>query len=1044
MDNSSSTSFAAKGKYDRLFKESLNKLNKEQLEAVVNIEGPVLVNAGPGTGKTQILATRIGKILYETDTAPHNILCLTYTDAATIAMRKRLVEIIGPTAHQIHIFTFHGFCNQVIQENLDYFGGYRQLEPITDLESIDIYKELIDNLPNGNILKRYKQDRYFEKGRMSNLFSLMKKENIKPLEFIETINKHLEEEKENEKYIAKRASTKKGVSFKKGDFRYDHFEEYATKFEETKAAIEQYENFEKIMLANERYDYDDMILWVLKAFQENEYLLLQYQERYHYFLIDEYQDTNGAQNAILSELISYWDQPNVFVVGDDDQAIFKFQGANLRNLVDFKNRYDPTTIVLIQNYRSNQPILDASKQLIGFNKERIIVEDPSLSKEIIAVGEYKTNECMPSVLCFQKQSEEYAYIAKEIETLYKRDIHELTDTAVIYRNHAQINDLISICEKRGIPYNVKKKVNVLQLPFIKNIINLLKYISEEYDKNYSASARLFELMHYSYFELNAHDIAKISHYSNVRRSELKETKLRDVIANRDILESFNLNDIDSILKLSDNLEKWISDIANMTVQSLFENILNDGNILSYIINRHDKAWLLQIVSSLFDFIKNETVKNPDLNLMEIIKLINQMIDNKIELPVNKSITSEIGVNFITAHSAKGLEFKNVFMISCTKKVWDKKGNTRGNYKYPDGVNTSSELTIEDDRRLFYVAMTRAKTNLQISYSIRDEEGKDLGASQFIDEISDSETIKLENPQVNEETLVEFYYDILRKNEPKISLIESEIIKDWLKDYKLSVTHLNKYLRCPLTFYFEIILKVPSARNASTGFGTAMHDALRAFFENYKAKDLKDKSHLLYFFKDSMNKHKSHFTKDEFEAYLSTGENTLNLVYDDRMDRWLNVPKFALEEEVSNAESDGIPLKGFLDKVDIFDNHVHVIDYKTGNAQNGKKKTVRPSEKNETGGDYWRQLVFYKILLDSDKKHSWNMQSAEIDFLEPDRKTQQFTNWIYSVSPEDISIVKDQIKSSYQKILNHEFEIGCGEEDCNWCSFAHRNELIDSQ
>ena len=133
------------------------------------------MNAGPGTGKTQILATRIGKILNESDIAPHNILCLTYTDAATVAMRNRLVKIIGPTAHQVHIYTFHGFCNQVIQENLDIFGGYRQLEPITDLESVDIYRDLIDGLDDKSPLKRFKYDKYFEASRMKNLFGLMKK-----------------------------------------------------------------------------------------------------------------------------------------------------------------------------------------------------------------------------------------------------------------------------------------------------------------------------------------------------------------------------------------------------------------------------------------------------------------------------------------------------------------------------------------------------------------------------------------------------------------------------------------------------------------------------------------------------------------------------------------------------------------------------------------------------------------------------------------------------------------------------------------------------
>lgn len=1030
-----------KNKYDLIFEQSLQKLNANQREAVKAIEGPVLVNAGPGTGKTQILATRIGKILRDTDIFPHNILCLTFTDAATIAMRNRLVSIIGPTAHQIHIFTFHGFCNQVIQENLDFFGGYRQLEPITDLEKLEIFKTLIDDLPNDNILKRFKKDKYFEKSRMENLFRLMKKENISVSEFISIIDTHLEEVRNGDQFIAKRKSTAGGKTYEKGDFRDDHYQKYERSFLELKAAVYQYPEFEKLMLKNERYDYEDMILWVLKAFEENEYLLLQYQERYQYFLVDEYQDTNGAQNDILNQLISYWDQPNVFVVGDDDQAIFKFQGANLRNLMDFKHRYNPLTIVLDENYRSNPHILNASMQLISNNKERIVVEDKSLTKNIRASGIYKSDDTLPNILSFKKQSAELAYIANEIQKIAQNNPEELMDTAIIYRKHRQVDSIINIFEKKNIKYNVRKRVNILNESFIKNLINLLKYLAEEYEKPYSASYRLYDLLHYNYFEIQASDCAKIIHYIGHKKDELKSNKLRDIISDEETLKQIALKEPDKILSLSEKLENWISAQSNQTLQMLFQSIINEGNILTCIMSHNEKAWMLQLLSTLFDFIKNETARQSDVSLKELMKILDMMIDNNLELPINKNISSEAGVNFVTAHSAKGLEFKNVFMLGCTKDIWDKNSSNRNNYKYPENVNTSSQINTEDERRLFYVAMTRAKTHLHISYSEANDEGKDLGASLFVDEVLEGGQLKVSYPDVSEETLIEFYYDIMRQVEIKVDLIEKDLIDDLLKDYKLSVTHLNKYLKCPLSFYFEIVLRVPSARNASTGFGTAMHDALRSFFEQYRAKKLKDLTHLLYFFEESMNKHKSHFTEEEFESYMDTGKMTLEQVYDDRMEKWLSVPKFAIEEELSHADVDGIPIKGFLDKVEIFENHVNVVDYKTGNPANAKKKTYRPSDRYPHGGDYWRQLVFYKLLLMSDKKHNWNMQSAEIDFLEPDRKTGEFSNWKYVVTPEDIDIVKEQIKDSHARISNYQFDKGCGESDCFWCAFAEKNNLV---
>ena len=165
----SHTSQRIKEKFNKVFNAAYNRLNPEQREAVDQIEGPVMVIAGPGTGKTQILAVRIGKILQQSDTSAHNILCLTFTDAATVAMRKRLVEIIGPEGHKVHIYTFHAFCNQVIQENLGYFGNYRKLDQLSDLESIDVYDEILEGLPSDHILKRLKGDPRYEAKRLSNL-----------------------------------------------------------------------------------------------------------------------------------------------------------------------------------------------------------------------------------------------------------------------------------------------------------------------------------------------------------------------------------------------------------------------------------------------------------------------------------------------------------------------------------------------------------------------------------------------------------------------------------------------------------------------------------------------------------------------------------------------------------------------------------------------------------------------------------------------------------------------------------------------------------
>src|ERR1700761_4771212 len=357
-------------KYNEKFLEALARLNPGQLDAVNQIEGPVLVVAGPGTGKTQILAARIGKILLETDTSPHEILCLTYTDAGAVAMRKRLFDFIGPESYRINIYTFHAFCNEVIQENLEYFGKLN-LEPISELDSAMLFREIVDEFPNEHLLKRFTGDIYFDAPRLQRLFSTMKSEgwNIGTIEI--AVKEYLDDLPNREEFIYKRANAAKGIKI--GDPKQKDIDAVNESMQKLLAAVREYDNYDAKMKTRGWYDYDDMIMWVLRAFRENENILRQYQERYQYILVDEFQDTSGSQNELLKFLLNYWETPNVFVVGDDDQSIFRFQGANMKNIIDFANDYVRSlyTVVLKHNYRSNQHILDVSRALISNNQERL-------------------------------------------------------------------------------------------------------------------------------------------------------------------------------------------------------------------------------------------------------------------------------------------------------------------------------------------------------------------------------------------------------------------------------------------------------------------------------------------------------------------------------------------------------------------------------------------------------------------------------------------------------------------------------------------------
>ena len=364
------------------FQKVYQQLNPEQKVAVDTIEGPVMVIAGPGTGKTQILGARIGKILLETDTLPSNILCLTYTDAGAVAMRRRLLSFIGPEAYRVNIFTFHAFCNEVIQANLSLFEKH-SMDPVSDLERIEILKRLIDQLPKGNPLKRYRGDVYFEMTYLQGLFSAMKREGWTPAFLEERIEAFRKDMETNDEFRYKNSRAGK---WNKGELKPAYYLELE-RMDKLAAAIREFERYQEAMRRANRYDFDDMINWVIKAFQENPSLLADYQERYLYILVDEFQDSSGNQNALVELLISYWENPNIFVVGDDDQSIFRFQGANLENMEEFaKSRMSDELrpIVLTRNYRSSPAILEAAGALIGRNEERLVRKMEGLSKDLVS------------------------------------------------------------------------------------------------------------------------------------------------------------------------------------------------------------------------------------------------------------------------------------------------------------------------------------------------------------------------------------------------------------------------------------------------------------------------------------------------------------------------------------------------------------------------------------------------------------------------------------------------------------------------------------
>ena len=433
----------------------------------------------------------------------------------------------------------------------------------------------------------------------------------------------------------------------------------------------------------------------------------------------------------------------------------------------------------------------------------------------------------------------------------------------------------------------------------------------------------------------------------------------------------------------------------------------------------------------------------ELKLAELIGNIDLMRKNYVMIPLVQVSGSEKGVNLMTAHGSKGLEFEYVFLSGSNASLWEKKRKPFSGFKIPDTIFSSKPVSSDEEelRRLFYVAITRAQIKLFITYAQYANDGRAMEPSKFIAEILDIHDIPPQKAHVNTEAMAEF--QTLQFHEaaaPEIEKMEKEFIERILENFVMNVTALNNYLHCPLEFYFKNLIRIPSPKNEATEFGSSVHFAIQRLFEKMRdeAKNhFPSKEDLLNDFHWYMHRHRESFIKEAFERRLEYGLEILSKYYDEYIHQWNKI--VAIEHNIRNVVVNGVPLKGKLDKLEFIGKDVNVVDYKTGDPDKSNDKLKPPNDKQPLGGDYWRQAVFYKILVDNFGKKDWKVVSTEFDFVEPDNKKRYQKRKLY-ITSEDTTTVIQQITDTWYKIQNHEFYTGCGKSDCHYCNFIKTNEL----
>lgn len=1009
------------------FYELYNKLNPQQREAVDTIEGPVVVIAGPGTGKTQILTLRIANILRKIDTEPANILALTFTESGAVAMRRRLVEIVGSPAYYVCISTFHGFCNEIIRSNPEDFTHLALAQSITEIEQIELLERLIKET-SLEILKPYGATFLYLRPALKAINDL-KRENMTPEKF-----KGIVDNEEKEFGAIENLYHEKGAHRGKMKGIYKIKERQIAK---NKELAELYIAYQKALRDMGAYDYNDMILEVIAAMEHNADLLLRLQEQYQYVLVDEHQDTNSAQNRVLELLTGFHENPNLFVVGDEKQSIFRFQGASLANFLYFKKRYPSATLITLkESYRSTQTILDAASCLArGPGSSQVLLRD---SMRLQAKGGHQ--EAKISVCSFSDAAAEFHSVAKDIEEKIANQTVKPEEIAILYRDNKDAFQVAEAFEKYDIPFVIESDENLLTDQDVKKLLIIFKAI-----EHFGEDPYLIPLLHVDFLKITPADAYELIAYAPDARLPLWKA-LRAPAT----YEKLAFENPEPLRALYFMLSSWRTLSKNSTLPEFFTRVLRESGLLGFILSRYDFINTMDKITGLFEEMKNFSVRRANASLGDFLAYLKTLEDQDILIAKKESYKRPGSVRLMTAHGSKGLEFDYVYIVKAHDGHWSNR-RTVEHIKLPENIlgalegAAAAQSKDDDDRRLFYVALTRARKGVSISYSRHSPEGKEQLPAQFIEEIAD-DWKEMQGTDFENEFMKTKEILFAPKKITGPSIHDQEFIRQLFEKRGLSVTGLNNYLTCPWKYFYTNLLRVPLVPSKHQMFGIAVHEALRRFFDARNKGGNFTKEFLAQVFEEELKKQP--LAPHDFDESASKGKRALEGYYEAWKKTWGSAATlnefhikvaFPLRESSVGQEAYSIRLQGKLDRVDVMNEkgEVVVTDYKTGKP---KTRNYIEGLTKDSKGEYMRQLMFYKLLLEEYERGRMNMVVGRIDFVEPDQNGKLHRE-DFAISDVSVVELKTMVKQIATDILNVSFwEKRCGDVKCEFCALREMLSL----
>jgi len=1031
------------------FDERYSLLNAEQKKAVDSLEGPVLVVAGPGSGKTELLSLRVGNILRQGHVSPHNILCLTFTENGALNMRERLSSLIGPDAYRVGIFTFHAFCNHIISRHPEYFWSAAHFSQANDIARAEILESLFTALPHGHPLASYHPEKGFVYLRdvadrikhiksygytadeYMTVLSELPKEYASINEILTRWPERLSSKKIDEiralskalqacngttsLYHAKMlnlacdaaelsgkteaiADWKAKFTVKDGDYLVlkDFYNQ-----EKIFAVGELYKQYSEAMYTHALYDYDDMIIEVAHALHNHSTLRTVLEEQYQYILVDEFQDTNEAQMSLvraLSQAAVHEGRPNVCVVGDDDQAIYKFQGAEISHMMRFRDSVykDVTTIVLTKNYRSTQDILDLARSVVTQipGTGRLENKYSDITKTLEAKN---ANLEKGRITCITKKSDvaEYTYVARSIRKSLDEGVNP-KEIAVLSRGHRELRALLPYLDRENIPYEYSKKANVFDEPHVAILIQVCEYLASVIREETTADYLLPKVLSHPCFQIDRQGLFSIA--LDAKEKHLSWTGVITTMEN------------ENIRALGTLFAELVIESVSTPLEHILERFMEESGFKKFYFSRESikksPTTYVAFLASLKTFIEalREWKEGETLFVTDVASFVQMHVDHDIAL-VSESpfMKQEHCVQLLTAHASKGLEFEYVYIISAHDALWTKSPRTNiAPLPAPLVPLMQPAGDTEDDFiRLLYVAITRTKHTLivtshesQVRYLpegvVNDEEEQDL-------------------PITAHESALALYKAPYKED-------EWALLKRLVKNYAMPVTHLNNFVTLseggPLYFIEQNLLRFPQPMNPSGVYGSSIHKVLEeiVMYPKFHNQERAPLSYLLMVFSKELSR--GRLPLHEKAKQTARGEFVVTELYAMTQDFFGKQDAIEVDMKHEGVMIGDAHIIGKLDLLRTYDDHYEVIDFKTGKAFTSWDDAKTDTDKIKLH-KYRQQLIVYKLLLENSIHYKDKpVTKLSLWFVEEEA----YSELVLDSNEAEVVRTKKLVEAIYKKII----------------------------